>query len=89
MNIRGYRYEDLTGFGHNWHPVTEDGEVLVYPCGELKGVMEFITECGDLLDEQREDMDNNYGLAFYACGYNGQAQQEFVESWAEVGVAVF
>lgn len=89
MNIQKYIYDDLTGFGHNWHLVTDEGEILVYPCGELKGVKEFIAECGDLLDEQRDDMRNNYGLAFYACGYNGQAQQEFVESWAEVGVAVF
>ena len=45
--------------------------------------------CGDLIEYQQEDEENNYGLAFYACGYNGQAQQDFIESWAEEGVSVF
>ena len=47
----------------------------------------------DLLDvivDQLMDSDNNYGLAFYACGYDGQAQTEFVKYYAEkYGVTVF
>ena len=39
--------------------------------------------------EDYHNSENNYGIAFYACGYNGPAQQEFVQSWAEVGVKVF
>lgn len=27
MKITKYVYEDITGFGHNWHPVTDDGEL--------------------------------------------------------------
>jgi gp17 len=88
MEITKYVYEDLTGFGFNWHPVTDDGEILVYPCGDLKGVKEFVAEYKDLLEIQHNS-DDNYGLAFYECGYNGQAQQEFIESWAEIGVAIF
>nr|DAK40928.1 MAG TPA: hypothetical protein [Bacteriophage sp.] len=42
MEITKYVYEDLTGFGFNWHPVTDDGEILVYPCGDFKGVKEFV-----------------------------------------------
>lgn len=89
MEITKYVYGDLTGFGFNWHPVTNEGEILVYPCGDLKGVKEFVAEYKDLLEIQREDTDNNYGLAFYECGYNGKAQQEFIESWAEIGVCIF
>lgn len=47
----------------------------------------------DLLDvivDQLMDDKNNYGLAFYACGYDGQAQTEFVQYYAEkYGVKVF
>lgn len=89
MEIEKYIYENITGFGFNWHPVTDDGEILVYPCGDLKGVKEFIALEGELLDIQRDDEDGNCGIAFYACGYNRQAQQEFIESWAEVGVTIF
>ena len=76
MTITKYVYENFTGTGFMWHPVTEEGDVLFYPCG-------------DLIEYQQEDEGNNYGLAFYACGYNGQAQQDFIESWAEEGVSVF
>ena len=44
---------------------------------------------GDLIADQQADEENNYGLAFYACGYDGKAQQEFISSWAEEGVSVF
>ena len=47
----------------------------------------------DLLDvtvDQLMDSDNNYGLAFYACGYDGQAQTAFQQYYAEkYGVKVF
>ena len=68
--ITKYVYENIAGTGFMWHPVTNEGEVLFYPCGELKGA-------------------NNYGLAFYACGYDGKAQQDFINGWAEEGVSVF
>ena len=88
MEISKYVYEDITGFGYNWHPVTDDDEILVYPCGDLKGVKEFVAEYKDLLEIQLNSEDN-FRLAFYECGYNGKAQQEFIESWAEIGVCIF
>ena len=33
--------------------------------------------------------DDNYGIGFYACGYDGRAQQEFAQDWADNGVMVF
>ena len=47
------------------------------------------------LDNNRETLDsyfndeNNYGISVYACGFNGTAQGEFVQGWADNGVRVF
>ena len=35
------------------------------------------------------DDENNYGISFYECGYNGTAQQEFIQGWADNNVKVF
>ena len=48
----------------------------------------FLENNRELLERYFDDEDR-YGIAFYACGYNGKAQDEFVEGWAEVGVKVF
>ena len=42
MTITKYTYDNLAGTGFQWHPVTDEGEVLYYPCGELKGVKAFV-----------------------------------------------
>lgn len=42
MTITKYVYENFTGTGFMWHPVTEEGDVLFYPCGDLKGVKAFV-----------------------------------------------
>ena len=88
--IAKYVHENIAGTGFQWHPVTNEGDVLFYPCGEnLEDVEAFVEACGDLIEEKLADEENNYGLAFYACGYNGKAQQDFIKSWAEQGVSVF
>lgn len=90
MTITKYTYENVAGAGFMWHPVTNEGDVLYYPCGEnLKDVKAFVEACGDLIADKLADEENSYGLAFYACGYDGKAQQEFISSWAEEGVSVF
>lgn len=40
----------------------------------------------DLVQEQIADSENNYGLAFYACGYDGEAQQRFAQQFTDVTV---
>ena len=40
------------------------------------------------MKEYFEDGNNN-GIAFYECGYNGAAQQDFIKEWLENGVRVF
>lgn len=52
MTITKYTYDNLAGTGFQWHPVTDEGEVLFYPCGELKGVKAFVEACGDLIEDQ-------------------------------------
>jgi gp17 len=38
---------------------------------------------------QKLESEENYGLAFYACGYNGQAQTAWAEEWNKEGISVF
>ncbi len=46
MTITKYTYDNLAGTGFKWHPVTNEGDVLFYPCGDLKGVKAFVEACG-------------------------------------------
>ena len=39
--------------------------------------------------ESYHNSDDNYGITFIECGYNGKAQDEFVQGWADNGVRVF
>ena len=48
----------------------------------------FLKNNKELLDSYFNS-DENYGIGFYACGYDGRAQQEFAQAWAENGVRVF
>ena len=48
----------------------------------------FLDNNLSLLEDYFND-ENNYGIGFYACGYDGRAQQEFAQSWADSGVRVF
>ena len=48
----------------------------------------FLKNNKELLESYFNDEDN-YGIGFYACGYNGNAQQEFAQAWADNGVRVF
>ena len=86
-----YVYEK-TDLGWGWQVViTKDGEKFApfYPFGDLKVVKEFVNYNLDILLEKLEDEENNYGLAFYACGYNGDAQQDFWKYWRDKGLSVF
>ena len=48
----------------------------------------FLENNRELLSEYHNSEDN-YGIGFYACGYDGRAQQEFAQDWADNGVRVF
>lgn len=49
----------------------------------------FLKNNKELLESYFNDDENNYGIGFYACGYDGRAQQEFAQAWADNGVRVF
>ena len=73
--------------GWNWHPVIDD-QVLFYPHGDLRGVQQFVNENISAI-ENYLNADDNLGLSFYVCGYDGKAQNHFRDDWAKIGVSVF
>lgn len=85
MGIR-YIYQK-TVVGWNWHPVIDD-EVLFYPHGTLKDVRKFVNIYIDEIQNYLASEDN-YGLSFYICGYDVNAQNYLRDDWAELGVSVF
>ena len=88
--IKEYANERHITEGYMWHVVTENGLMPHYPYAKkLDDLKAFVEEWGDIIEEQMEDTENNYGLAFYARGYDGQAQQSFIKYWKERGVSVF
>ncbi|MCE2320848.1 hypothetical protein GPX65_08880 [Streptococcus thermophilus] len=77
-----------TVLGDNWHVVV-DNEWMFYPCGEdLDEVKEFVDIYKNEIVEKRYS-EENYGLGFYICGYDGDAQNRLCDKWAERGVHVF
>ena len=76
-----------TVVGWNWYPVIND-QVLFYPHGDLRDVQQFVNEHISAIEEY-VNSDDNYGLSFYVCGYDGDAQNRFRDNWAELGVSVF
>lgn len=64
-------------------------ETTIY--GENKAaVMAVAEDLIELVKEQIADNDYNYGLSFYACSYNGLAQNNFIKYYADkYGVTIF
>ena len=85
MKIKYVFKQTLVGW--NWHPVIDD-QVLFYPHGTLNGVRQFVdAHLNDI--QEYVNSDDNYGLGFYVCGYDGKAQFQFQNKWAKLGVSVF
>lgn len=73
-----------------------DGEVVAVHClkafdtKSAKNLKYVIMELSDVILQRFDDENGNYGLSFYACGYNGPAQQEFERYYLDqFGVEVF
>lgn len=68
-----------------------NGEKVISITGYDEKALQIVAE--DFKEEiqmQQEDIENNYGLLFYRCGYNGKAQTETREFYLEeYGVDVF
>ncbi|MEG9242611.1 hypothetical protein [Streptococcus thermophilus] len=77
-----------TVLGDNWHVVVDD-DWLFYPCGKnLEEVKKFVEAYKEEIITKRHS-ESNYGLGFYICGFNGDAQTHLCDKWAERGVHVF
>ena len=48
----------------------------------------FLKNNRETLESYFNENENNYGIVFYECGFNGTAQDEFVQGWADNGVRV-
>lgn len=69
---------------------TNEKIILYYPySSSLDSLKEFVEGYLDDIIRKIEDVEHNYGLAFYVCGFNGDAQSDFIKSCAESGVFVF
>lgn len=85
MKIKYVFKKTLVGWSQ--HPVIDD-QVLFYPHGTLNGVRQFVdAHIDDLQDYINSD--ENYGLGFYVCGYDGESQLQFQKDWEKLGVSVF
>ena len=69
--------------------VVEATTVGCNPTSTDKNILELFLKNNQYEMERYFDDEDRYGIAFYACWYNGPAQDEFIQSWAEVGVKVF
>ena len=69
--------------------VVETTKDFSNPLSYDKNAMElFLKNNLETLENYFND-DDNRGIAFHECGFNGTAQDEFVQSWMDSGVRVF
>jgi len=60
-------------------------EKIIFPKDIFDEIKKDADKCNitqrivDAMKKQEEDVKNNYGLAFYDSGFNGAAQQAFID----------
>ena len=69
--------------------IVETKTVRCNPSSYDYNALKLFLENNKELLEDYFNSDDNYGIGFYACGYNGTAQNEFAQDWADSGVMVF
>lgn len=69
--------------------IVETKTVRCNPSSYDYNALKLFLENNKELLEDYFNPDDNYGIGFYACGYDGRAQQEFAQAWADNGVRVF
>lgn len=71
------------------HGVFEGQEVVSIYGLDAESVQAVVEEFEEDIIRQRADIDNNYGLLFYRCGYSGPEQQATQQYyWEEYGVRI-
>ena len=63
-------------------------EERLYLSYDKEAIQLFLDNNKYALERYFNDNENNYGISFYECGYNGTAQDEFIKGWKENGVKV-
>lgn len=80
-------------FENVYYPVLDmDGESFACLCITGNKDTDFAPVVAYLEDKiwDQFESEHNYGLAFFACGYDGNAQQKFIQHCEErFGVGVF
>ena len=56
---------------------------------DKEAIQLFLDNNRETLDSYFNDDENNYAISVYACGFNGTAQDDFTQGWADNGVRVF
>ena len=69
--------------------VVETTKDFSNPLSYDKNAMELFLKNNLETLEEYHDSNENYGISVYACGFNGTAQNEFAQAWADSGVMVF
>ena len=69
--------------------VVETTKDFSNPLSYDKNAMELFLKNNLETLEEYHNSEDNFALSFYACGYNGTAQNEFAQAWADNGVMVF
>ena len=69
--------------------IVETPTVRCNPSSYDRDALKLFLENNSELLKEYHNSENNYGIGFYACGYNGTAQNEFTQAWADNGVMVF
>ena len=82
--------------GRTLYTINKDMQIVETPtvrCNpssyDKEAILVFLDNNRETLDSYFNDDENNYGISVYACGFNGTAQDEFVQGWADNGVRVF
>lgn len=82
--------------GRTMYTINRDMEIVETPtvrCNpssyDYNALKLFLENNRELMEDYFNDNENNYGIGFYACGYDGRAQQEFAQAWRDNGVRVF
>lgn len=62
---------------------------LISTNNNVNMLLKYVDWYIDEIYRQATDDANNYGLCFYACGYDGNAQQEEMQSAKQDGIHLF
>ena len=69
--------------------VVETANIFSNPLSQdYNALTMFLKNHSETLKEYH-DSNENYGIAFYECGYNGTEQNIFIQDWMDVNVRVF